>query len=243
MMDQWQERPVRFFWPLGSQVAEFRHLGGLARSSLLQSPQGAAQCWLPGTVCLANVAAMSDDVPDLRASHADRDRVVDTLRIAGGDGRLSAEELETRLESALSARTLGELARLTADLPDAPAAKGKDVLVVEQHGGRYVREGRWPVPARIELRTQECRVTLDFTHAVITSNVLRIETDMVHGKLFVVSSPGIVIDTDGLQLTYSKLKLHPENAADDPRLHIELVGRLVHAKVIEQRPRRQSAAT
>ena len=197
--------------------------------------------WLPGTGCLANVAAMPDDVPDLRASHADRDRVVDMLRIAGGDGRLSAEELDIRLESALSAQTLGELARLTADLPIAPAAKGKDVLVVEQHGGRYVREGRWPVRARIELRTQECRVTLDFTHAVITSDVLRIETDMVHGKLFIISSPGIVIDTDGLHLTYSKLKLHRGNAAADPRLRIELVGNLLHAKVIEQRPRRQSA--
>ncbi len=60
---------------------------------------------------------MSNDLPDLRASHADRDRVVDALRVAGGDGRLSAEELDTRLESALSARTLGELAELTADLP------------------------------------------------------------------------------------------------------------------------------
>jgi hypothetical protein len=108
--------------------------------------------------------------------------------------------------------------------------------VVEQHGGRYVREGRWPVPARIELRTQLCRVTLDFTHAVITSNVLRIEMDMVHGKLFIVSSPGIVIDTDGLNLTYSKLKLHSTNAAADPRLRIELAGKLLHAKIIEQRP-------
>ena len=179
---------------------------------------------------------MPDDLPDLRASHADRDRVVDTLRVAAGDGRLSAEELDTRLESALSARTLGELAEVTADLPIAPVAKGGDVLVIEQHGGRYVREGYWSVPARIELRTRECRVTLDFTHAVITSNVLRIEMDMVHGKLLIVSSPGIVIDTDGLNLTYSKLKLHSENAAADPRLRIELAGRLLHAKVIERGP-------
>jgi hypothetical protein len=179
---------------------------------------------------------MPDDLPDLRASHADRDRVVDALRVAAGDGRLSAEELDTRLEGALSARTLGELAELTADLPIAPAARDKDVLVVEQHGGRYVREGRWPVPARIELRTRECKVTLDFTHAVITSNVLRIETDMVHGKLFIVGSPGIVIAPDGLNLTYSKLKLRSESAAGDPRLRIEFAGKLLHAKVIEQRP-------
>jgi sugar phosphate isomerase/epimerase len=202
-----------------------RPTGPLARAVLIR---------LAGTVCLASVAAMPDDLPDLRASHEDRNRVVDALRVAGGDGRLSAEELDARLESALTARTLGELAGLTADLPIAPAAK--EVLVVEQHGGKYVQEGHWQVPARIELRTRECRVVLDFTHAVITSNVLRIETDMVHGKLFLVSAPDIAIDTDGLALTYSKLKLHSKNAAADPRLRIELVGKLLHAKVIEQRP-------
>ena len=91
---------------------------------------------------------MPDDRPDLRASHTDRDRVVDALRVAAGDGRLSAEELDTRLESALSARTLGELAELTADLPVATVAKGSDVLVIEQRGGgRYVGEGYWSVPA------------------------------------------------------------------------------------------------
>jgi hypothetical protein len=120
---------------------------------------------------------MSDDPPDLRASHEDRNRVVDVLRVAAGDGRLSAEELDARLESALSARTLGELAELTADLPDTPTAK--EVLVIEQHGSTYVLDGRWQVPRRIELRTQLCRVTLDFTHAVITSRALRIDTNMV----------------------------------------------------------------
>ena len=161
--------------------------------------------------------------------------MVDALRVAGGDGRLSAEELDARLESALTARTLGELAGLTADLPIAPPA-AKEVLMVVQHGGKYVQEGRWQVPARIELRTRECRVVLDFTHAVITSNVVRIETDMVHGKLFVVSAPDIAIDTDGLALTYSTLKLRSKNAAPEPRLRLELVGKLLHATVIEQRP-------
>jgi hypothetical protein len=182
------------------------------------------------------VIAMSNNPPDMRASHADRDRVVDALRVAGGDGRLSAEELETRLESALSARTLGELAGLTADLPTAPAAK--DVLVINQGGGKYVQEGRWLVPPRIELRTQLCKVTLDFTRALITSNVLRIDAEMVHGKLFIAGSPEIAINTDGLALTHSKLKLHRKDAASDPRLYIELVGSLVHAKLIERRPRR-----
>ena len=170
----------------------------------------------------------------MRASHADRDRVVDALRTAAGDGRLTAEELDSRLETALSARTVGELAALTEDLPAIPAAQGRDLLIIEQHGGKYVREGRWHVPARIELRTQECRVTLDFTEAVITANRLQVGTDMVHGKLFLITTPGIVIDADGLNLTYSKLKLRSGNRASDPHLRIELVGTLVHARVIER---------
>jgi hypothetical protein len=175
---------------------------------------------------------MSDDLPDLRASHEDRDRVVDVLRTAAGDGRLSAEELDARLESALSARTHGELARLTADLPDPPAVR--EVLVIEQQGSKYVLDGRWRVPRRIELRTQLCRVTLDFTHAVITSRTLRIDTNMVHGRLIIVSPPGTLIDTSQLSLLYSKVKRRSEDATADPRLHIELAGKLVHAKIIEQ---------
>jgi hypothetical protein len=179
---------------------------------------------------------MSNDLPDPRASHEDRDRVVDALRAAGGDGRLTAEELDARLESALSARTRGELAELIADLSSAPATR--DVLVVEQHGGKYIKQGRWMVPAGIALRTRECRVTLDFTDAVITSRALRIDADMVHGKLLIVSSPGMVIDTDGLTCTYSKLKLHSRDDDANSRLRVEFVGTLLHAKIIERRPRR-----
>ena len=159
---------------------------------------------------------------------------MDALRNAAGDGRLTAEELDNRLEIALSARTVGELAALTEDLPAIPAAHGHDLLVIEQHGGKYLREGRWQVPERIELRTQLCRVTLDFTQAAITSNLLKIETDMVHGKLLLITSPGIALDADGLNLTYSKLKLRSRNHASDPHLRIELVGTLVHARVIER---------
>jgi hypothetical protein len=42
------------------------------------------------------------------------------LRVAGGDGRLNAEELDERVGAALTARTYGELAALVSDLPAAP---------------------------------------------------------------------------------------------------------------------------
>src|SRR5205807_9651289 len=87
----------------------------------------------------------------LRASHQDRDRVVEVLRVAAGDGRLSAEELDDRLERALSARTYAELAELTTDLPASPDAalgtpRPKEVVTINCGSGHAKREGRWVVP-------------------------------------------------------------------------------------------------
>jgi hypothetical protein len=53
----------------------------------------------------------------LRASDSDRERVAERLREATAEGRLRTEELEQRLESALSASTYGQLDALVADLP------------------------------------------------------------------------------------------------------------------------------
>jgi Domain of unknown function (DUF1707) len=53
----------------------------------------------------------------LRASHADREQVVDTLKAAFVQGRLTQDELDARVGQALAARTYADLAALTADRP------------------------------------------------------------------------------------------------------------------------------
>jgi len=55
----------------------------------------------------------------LRASDADRERVVDRLRAAAAEGRLASHELEHRVGAALESRTYGELDATVADLPGA----------------------------------------------------------------------------------------------------------------------------
>ena len=55
--------------------------------------------------------------PSLRAADADREAVADRLRTAHAEGRLTVEEFGERLDAAFAARTMGELAGLTADLP------------------------------------------------------------------------------------------------------------------------------
>ena len=68
---------------------------------------------------------MPEDPPRsaaLRASDADRDRVVELLRAAVADGRLNLAEFDERLDAALTARTIDALLPLTADLIAAPGS-------------------------------------------------------------------------------------------------------------------------
>jgi hypothetical protein len=53
---------------------------------------------------------------------ADRERVIETLKVAFVQERLTWEELDARIGGALSARSGAELAVLTADLPGGLAA-------------------------------------------------------------------------------------------------------------------------
>jgi hypothetical protein len=58
--------------------------------------------------------------PGLRASDADRERVAFTLQTAVSEGRLTLEEFDERVAGVYAAKTYGELAAATSDLPDAP---------------------------------------------------------------------------------------------------------------------------
>lgn len=60
----------------------------------------------------------------LRAADADRDRVAGILGTAYAEGRLSKDEYDTRLETALSARTYADLDQVVTDLPVRVTAPG-----------------------------------------------------------------------------------------------------------------------
>src|SRR5215831_15469836 len=124
----------------------------------------------------------------LRASHDDRDRVVEVLRVAAGDGRITAEELDERVGAALTARTYGELAALISDLPAAPGSlpltpgtppgagvAPKDLVRIRADISNVRRDGPWLVPKRMEVRVNLGTVTLDFTEAVISWPSLEID--------------------------------------------------------------------
>ena len=75
-------------------------------------------------------AFAAGDRGKMRAADADRDRVVEFLNVAYSEGRLSKDEYDGRLESALSARTYADLDLLVTDLPGAQAIMVPDGTMV-----------------------------------------------------------------------------------------------------------------
>jgi hypothetical protein len=188
-------------------------------------------------------------VDKLRASHEDRDRVIEILRVAAGDGRLTSEELDERLEVAFSARTYGELAALTSDLPvgkqaiapldvSQPVAP-KDVVRLECRSGNVSRVGRWVVPRRIEVRVTSGGCKLDFTDAVIGHRSLQLDAEVRSGSLTVITKPGIAVDTDDVAIGSGHIKVRAPWGADVPvSLLITVSGRVGSGSIVARPPRR-----
>jgi hypothetical protein len=196
----------------------------------------------------------------MRASDADRDRVLDALRAAMGEGRLTADEFEERVQAVLSARTFGELATFTADLPPGPdryvpavpippvpvppavtpaAPPGPEEIRIAQRGGSVSRTGHWTVPRRIDLRPSWCDVTLDFTDAVLTHDMLLIDMRMRGGTLTLVAGPGVVVNADDLIVRYTEVEMRPSaEPGAKVELRVRLAGRMRYGRIEVRRPGR-----
>ncbi|MGE5291891.1 MAG: DUF1707 SHOCT-like domain-containing protein [Micromonosporaceae bacterium] len=182
---------------------------------------------------------------DLRASYDDRERVVDVLRVAAGDGRLTPEELDDRVGAALTARTHGELAALISDLPATPGSlagppevKPRDMVRIDCHSGTARREGPWLVPQRMQVRVTSGSVTLDFTEAVVSWPSLQIEVDIRSGSLTLVTKPGILVNTDDLAIRSSSVAVRAPWGPDMPaRLRIDVSGTANRSSITARPPR------
>jgi hypothetical protein len=81
--------------------------------------------------------------PAIRASDADRERVVEILRQHNVEGRITSEEFDERMSAAYEARTIGELTVLTHDLP-------VDLAAHTRHQAELARAAsRKPLPAQL----------------------------------------------------------------------------------------------
>jgi hypothetical protein len=115
------------------------------------------------------------------------------------DGRLTADEHADRVQRVFSARTLGDLADLTADLA-APSAQP-----VRLDGGRVVtgifgparRDGRWVVPESLTVTAMFGEVEVDFTQAILQSSRVQVYATVFGGRLRLIVPDGVSVIVTG----------------------------------------------
>jgi hypothetical protein len=143
----------------------------------------------------------AEDNPDLRASDLERERTIEALRDAAGEGRLTFEELADRIEVAAGARTRGELAEVTRDLPAAgtavaTAASGDVAAPIERSSifGEVRRSGPWVVPVRSSWRSYFGGIVLDLREARVSAAEVTIQAESVFGSIRLVVPEGVVVE-------------------------------------------------
>lgn len=150
----------------------------------------------------------------LRASDAEREQTVETLRRAMAEGRLNQAELEERLQSAYTVPTRGELEMLVSDVsapghwspPVAQPQSGRGVVVREGPGGTrrvlsimsgHDQKGRWRIGKRCTVLNVMGGSDLDLCDVELSDQVTQLSVYSVMGG-------GEIRVPDGLQVEVSQ---------------------------------------
>lgn len=180
-------------------------------------------------------ADQATPVRDLRASDADRERVVSVLGDALADGRLTMEEHSERTSAAYAARTLGELTGLTTDLSPEEA---QPILVDDRPisilFGRTRREGRWVVPVRLPLVALFGTVELDLREAVLQRRHVVLDSMVVGGRIRILVPEGVRVDVTGRTFVSTR-DLRTRPAHEGPT--VEISGTMIFGSIRARAPK------
>lgn len=176
--------------------------------------------------------------PDrLRASDADREHSAARIREAHAEGRLDPDELDERLDRVYRAKTLGELAEVTRDLPPAGtssvvaggpvgmsvsteearrlAAEGQGRETISAVFGGVERGGRWLVEPHTSVSVLFGGVDLDLREAVLAQREVVVQCAVVFGGLSITVPPGVRV-TSRANAFMGGIDLSKVESATDP---------------------------
>jgi Domain of unknown function (DUF1707)/Cell wall-active antibiotics response 4TMS YvqF len=163
----------------------------------------------------------------LRASDAERNQTIEVLAAACAAGRLSLEEYSQRSETALTARTVGDLTGTTTDLPahpqtDAVPVPGEITAVL----GNESRKGPWVVPAHLTVRSVLGDCHLEMQQAAIRQHVTTIDATARFGSVSIFVPDGIDVRMTGravLGAKSSELRGEPRPGAPVIVVHCDVL--------------------
>ena len=129
------------------------------------------------------------DLPEIRATDADRERTANVLRRSGANGQLTVDELGERVEAAYAAKTRGDLERLVQDLGDARERTGDIPVRAGDEGTRWVisvmggsdRKGHWRVGRSVTVVNFMGGSNLDLNDAELAADVVDMRVYSIMG--------------------------------------------------------------
>jgi hypothetical protein len=200
--------------------------------------------------------APDPQLPELRASDAEREQTAEVLRQAASEGRLDIEELEERLGSAYSVRTRNELERLIADVSPERLGQGRAIsipgksssgLTVKEGpgGSRWViavmgghdKRGRWRVAPDCTVLSVMGGSSIDLNDAELADRETRLNVYSFMGGNEVRVPHGVNVQVSEFALMGGNdVKLGDEFApAGGPTIHIRVVAIMGGSSVLRGR--------
>jgi Domain of unknown function (DUF1707)/Cell wall-active antibiotics response 4TMS YvqF len=164
--------------------------------------------------------------PELLASDAERQQATALLKQACVEGRVTLDEFGDRMRRALAARTRGELADLTHDLPPTPApgpAGRTPVSMTFAALGSAERSGFWRVGEHSRVTSILGSCKLDLRRASVAATRTIIRAQVVMGDLTIVLPEGVEVEAEAVAVLGARtLRLTgPPPPPDAPVVRIE----------------------
>ena len=191
---------------------------------------------------MTDEAGQTNPSAKIRASDAEREAVVERLRVATAEGRLTFGELTERTEAAYTATTRGELVPITADLPEVsspPAAPVRAAARAEREWvvavmGDSGRQGRWRVERPRAAVAGLGDVVRDRRGAEVPQGDVEITATAVMGDVKVYVPDGVDVQLSGIAVMGDKKLMVREAPAgqSSPRVVVRATAVMGDVKVI-----------
>ena len=181
------------------------------------------------------------DPKTLRVSDAEREHVVGLLQKAIGQGLITLDEFTSRTDTALAAKTRGELNAVLVDLPgmvhhEPNSPRHQQSVELRSTMSSIKRTGRWVVPRTLVVRNRMGSTSLDFTDARIDHPEVQLELDVTGGSVELLLPGDATIDTDDVEVHAGSLKNRVGTGERTGRPHFTVSGAIRAGSLRIKRP-------
>lgn len=198
----------------------------------------------------------------MRVSDAEKEHVGQLLQRAVGAGMLSLGEFTERMDTALAAKTRGELNSVLADLPGMqiaehhrPQLQGSAptpaATYTPTHGPTYSaapgdvvrgtmstvsRKGSWHVPPNLSIESKMSTVTLDFTQAIMSTQVVEITVNDYCSTISIVVPPEATVDLNRVDTVGGSANNKVRTGPPIGPLHVVVRGKIRFGSITAKHP-------